>query len=98
MPVPLCPRCGKAEKKRHICTGSGDPTLDARKSVRRQEFRESRNMSAIEVEEEVREKLDEIRARLVRETGKNPVRYSEAIAYLFKFLPVKEKPDNMEDG
>jgi len=82
MPLPLCPRCGKIEKKRHICTGNLDPTDDARKSVRRQEYRESRRMSPIEVEEEVRVKLDDIRAALVRETRKTRVTYSDAIRFL----------------
>jgi len=87
MPLPLCPRCGVVSKKKHTCTGNLAPTEDARKSVKRQEVRDSRNMSAIEIEEEVRKKLDEIRAQLVRETGKTRVTYSEAILYLFKHLP-----------
>jgi hypothetical protein len=82
MPLPMCPRCGKVEKKRHICTGNLDPVNDVRKSVKRQEFRDSRKMSPVEVEEEVRRELDDIRAYLVRTTGKTPVEYSDAIRYL----------------
>jgi hypothetical protein len=82
----MCPRCGKVEKKRHICTGNLDPVNDVRKSVKRQELRESRKMSQIEVDEEVRRKLDNVRAYLVRTTGKSPVFYSEAINYLFRLL------------
>lgn len=85
MPLPLCPRCGKANKARHICTGNLDPTQDARKSVKRQQLLESRRMASIEIDEEVRAALDEIRARFVRETGKTRVTYSEAIRYLLKY-------------
>ena len=90
MPLPPCPRCGVASKARHICTGSGDPTTDARKSVKRQEFVDHKRMSSIEVEEEVRKKLDEVRAALVRESYKSRVTYSETIAFLLKYLPEKE--------
>ncbi len=82
MPLAPCPRCGKAEKKWHACTGSLDPTEDARKSAKRQQFRDSRGMSMIEVEEEVRDKLNEIRAHLRRETGKTRVTYSDAVRFL----------------
>jgi hypothetical protein len=84
VPLPLCPRCGKREAKRHICTGNLDPTQDARKSVKRQETVDHRRMSQIEVEEEVRRKLDDIRAMLVRESYKTRVTYSEAINFLLK--------------
>lgn len=87
MPLPLCPRCGKQEKDRHICTGNLEPTQAARKSVRRQEFRRSRDMSPVEIEDEVRKALDEIRAALVRETGKTRVTYSDAIRSLLGNVP-----------
>jgi hypothetical protein len=87
MPLPPCPRCGVASKKRHICTGSAEPTSDARKSVRRQELLDYRKMSPIEVEEDVRKALDEIRAKYVRETKETRVTYNDAIRILLTYLP-----------
>jgi hypothetical protein len=84
MPLPLCPRCGKVEKRQHVCTGNLKPDEDSRKSVKRQMHLDSRKMSSIEVEEDVRRMLDEIRAALVRETGKTRVTYNEAIKFLLK--------------
>lgn len=95
MPLPMCPRCGKVEKSRHICTGSLEPTQDARKSAKRQQRRESMRLTTIEVSWETREELNKIRAELVRTVGKTRVVYDEAVRHLlsvYKSVNAKNDP------
>lgn len=82
MPLPVCPRCGKSSRARHICTGNLTPTQDARKSARRAERRAATPMVTIEVTEKTRRELNQLRAQLAAGTGKTRVIYDEVLEML----------------
>lgn len=83
--LPLCPRCGKVEKDRHVCTGNLNPTADARKSARRQARRAAETRTTVEVTEKTWGELNEIREVMAGTAGKTSVTHDEVVQLLLGY-------------